>query len=77
VPAPNPDHEELLAVDGVTHVVRVGDTVRRPARPFTATIQGYPEHVHSQGCTEAPKPLGYDEQGREVLSYVPGEVRAP
>lgn len=74
VPARNTDDEEPLAVDGVTHVVRVGDTVRRPARPFTATVQGYLEHLHSRGFTDAPTPLGYDEQGREVLSYVPGEV---
>jgi hypothetical protein len=74
VPAPDTADEELLAVGGVTDVVRVGDTVRRPIRPFTATIHGYLEHLHSRGFTEGPRPLGYDEQNREILSYVPGEV---
>lgn len=66
--------EETLASEGVTHVVRIGQSVRRPARPFTATIQAYLAHVRSQGFTDCPEPLGYDEQGREVLSFVPGEV---
>jgi hypothetical protein len=69
-----PDVEQVLATGGVTDVVRVGNTVRRPARPFTATIQTYLKHLHSKGFHEAPIPLGYDEQGREVLSYVDGDV---
>lgn len=74
VPAPDAGDEELLASDGVTRVVRIGDTVRRPARPFTASVQAYLTHLHSKGFTAAPQPLGYDGQGREVLSFVAGEV---
>ena len=66
--------EVVLADDGVTHVVRVGDTVRRPVRPFTATVQAYLTHLHKRGFHDAPEALGYDEQGREVLSYVTGDV---
>jgi hypothetical protein len=65
---------EVLASEGVTAVVRIGETVRRPVRPFTATIQGYLKHLRSQGFHDAPEPLGYDGEGREVLSYVAGEV---
>jgi hypothetical protein len=68
------DDEQVLASDGVTYVVRVGDTVRRPTRPFTATIQTYLKYLHAGGFHEAPIPLGYDEQGREVLSFVAGDV---
>ncbi len=39
VPAPNTGDEVPLPSNGVTYVVRVGDTVRRPVRPFTATVQ--------------------------------------
>jgi hypothetical protein len=74
VATPDADGGELLAADGVTHVVRIGDTVRRPVRPFTATVQAFLAHLHSRGFTDAPRPLGYDERGREVLSHVPGEV---
>lgn len=66
--------EQVLADGGVTRVVRVDDTVRRPVRPFTATVQAYLRHLWAQGIDFVPEPLGYDEQGREVLSYVPGDV---
>ncbi len=73
-PARNTCDEVPLASDGVTYVVRVGDTVRRPVRPFTATVQAYLKHLHSRGFNEAPEPLGHDDQGREVLSFMAGEV---
>ncbi|WP_433411199.1 phosphotransferase enzyme family protein [Microtetraspora malaysiensis] len=67
--------EEPLIGDGVTQgIVRVGDTVRRPVRPFTLTIQAYLAHLHAAGFSEAPVPLGLDERGREVLSFIPGDV---
>lgn len=67
-------HEQVLAETGVTRVVRVGDTVRRPVRPFTATVHAFLRHLWDQGVDFVPEPLGYDDQGREVLRYVPGDV---
>ena len=57
---------------GENVVVRVGDTVRRPVGPHTAYVHallGYFERVGFEG---APRVLGFDEHGREVLSYVEG-----
>ena len=66
---------ELLTGDGVTAgIVRIGDTVRRPLRPFSLTVQAYLARLRDAGFTGAPLPLGVDEQGREVLSFVPGDV---
>jgi hypothetical protein len=66
---------ESLTGDGVTQgIVRIGDTVRRPLRPFSLTIQAYLAHLRDAGFTGAPLPLGVDDQGREVLSFVPGDV---
>jgi RimJ/RimL family protein N-acetyltransferase len=66
---------EPLTGDGVTPgIVRIGDTVRRPLRPFSLTVQAYLAHLRDAGFAGAPLPLGVDEQGREVLSYVPGDV---
>jgi hypothetical protein len=66
---------ELLAGDGVTPgIVRIGDTLRRPLRPFSLTVQAYLAHLRDAGLTGAPLPFGVDEQGREVLSFVPGDV---
>ena len=66
---------ELLIGDGVTvGIVRIGRTVRRPLRPFSLTIQAYLAHLRDAGFTGAPLPLGVDGRGREVLSFVPGDV---
>ena len=66
---------ELLTGDGVTQgIVRIGDTVRRPLRPFSLTVQAYLAHLRDAGFTGAPLPFGVDERGREILSFVPGDV---
>jgi aminoglycoside phosphotransferase (APT) family kinase protein len=66
---------EPLIGDGVTQgIVRIGDTVRRPLRPFSLTVQAYLAHLRDAGFTGAPLPLGVDEQGREMLSFVAGDV---
>ncbi|MFN2591575.1 MAG: phosphotransferase enzyme family protein, partial [Candidatus Dormibacteria bacterium] len=73
--AEGPRAEVPLVGDGVTRgIVRIGDTVRRPTRPMTATVQAYLRHLHARGFTGAPLPLGTDEHGREMLSFVPGDV---
>ena len=68
------DREPLIGGSGTQGIVRFGDTVRRPLRPFSLTVQAYLAHLREAGFTGAPLPLGVDEQGREVLSFVPGEV---
>jgi hypothetical protein len=52
-------------------VVRVGDTVRRPPEP-EAVIELL-QWFERVGFDGAPRFLGYDEQGREILTYVEGE----
>src|ERR1700728_3071746 len=67
--------DEPLIGDGVTPgIVRIGDTVRRPLRPFSLTVQAYLAHLRDAGFSGAPLPFGVDEQGREMLSFVPGDV---
>ncbi|QTZ93716.1 aminoglycoside phosphotransferase family protein [Streptomyces auratus] len=69
------DEEQPLAGGNVSEgVVRVGDTVRRPVGPWTPAVHALLTHLHEVGFRAAPRPLGIDEQGREVLTYVPGEV---
>ena len=72
-----PDEEPLHGGNTSDGVVRVGDTVRRPAGPQTPAVQAFLAHLHAVGFHQAPRPLGLDEQGREVLSYVPGELVHP
>jgi hypothetical protein len=58
-------------------VVRVGDTVRRPARPTSPATHALLRHLARVGFDGAPRFLGYDNEGREVLSYVPGRAITP
>jgi hypothetical protein len=58
-------------------VVRVGDTVRRPAGPWTPAVHALLTHLHGAGFDGAPRPLGLDDRGREVLTFVPGTVPWP
>ncbi len=58
-------------------VVRVGDTVRRPVRPHTATVAAFLRHLEAVGFDGAPRHLGCDDEGREVLSFIEGEVALP
>ena len=57
-----------------TGVVRIGDTVRRPTGPWTATIHAYLRHLSAAGFAAAPEVLGIDERGREILRYIPGDT---
>jgi aminoglycoside phosphotransferase (APT) family kinase protein len=55
-------------------VVRVGETVRRPVRAQTAAVADFLRHLEAVGFRGAPRHLGYDEGGREVLDFIEGEV---
>jgi hypothetical protein len=66
--------EVRLEGEGWTEVYRIGDSVHRPARAHTGTVHAFLAHLHERGFTGAPIPRGYDWKGREVLSYVEGEV---
>lgn len=57
-------------------VVRRGGAVHRSAGSWTPTVHLLLEHVHARGITWLPRPLGTDEQGREVLTFLPGVVPA-
>jgi Ser/Thr protein kinase RdoA (MazF antagonist) len=55
-------------------VVRVGDTVRRPVKessPFVGRLLG---HLERTDCRWAPRYLGQDEMGRDILSYMAGST---
>lgn len=55
-------------------VVRIGDTVRRPAGPWTDAVDAVLAYLFEVGFTGAPRPLGRDAEGRQVLEYVPGDL---
>lgn len=68
------DVEEVLHGGFSTHVVRRGATVRRTASPWTPTVHALLRHLRDAGVTRVPRPLGIDDQGREVLEFVEGST---
>ncbi|HEV2656738.1 MAG TPA: aminoglycoside phosphotransferase family protein [Ktedonobacteraceae bacterium] len=69
------DEEELqLSGGNVSTVVRVGNTVRRTLGPWSPTVHELLRHLESRGFSEAPRFLGIDERGREVLTFIDGEI---
>lgn len=66
--------EQRLAGGRDHGAVRVGRTVRRTAGEQTPAVQALLRHLEATGFTGAPRALGLDEQGREVLTYVEGET---
>ena len=64
---------EVLLHGGITNaglVSRVGDTVRRPWRPTSPATHALLDHLERVGFDGAPRFLGVDDRGREILSYI-------
>lgn len=57
---------------GVT--VRVGHTVRRQTGPWTPAVHALLRHLESAGLPATPRILGTDQRGREILTFLPGDV---
>jgi Ser/Thr protein kinase RdoA (MazF antagonist) len=57
-------------------VVRVADTVRRPATDSSAFVARLLTHLHRRRFAGAPRYLGRDEADRDIFSYLPGWVPA-
>ena len=57
--------------------VRVGDTVRRTAGSSRAAVRDLLLHLETVGFDGAPRYLGMDDRGREVLTWIDGDVPLP
>ncbi len=70
------DFEEVTLIGGNsgTKVVRVGNTVRRPVTPYSASVDLLLQHLANAGIDGVPTPLGYDDKGRQVLSFEEGHI---
>jgi tRNA A-37 threonylcarbamoyl transferase component Bud32 len=67
--------EEVLTGGNVAGlVVRVGDTVRKPATVATPAVSALLRHLNAVGYVGAPWVLGLDDLGRQVLEFVPGRL---
>jgi hypothetical protein len=73
VTAAGPEPEIRLAGGNVGGAVLAGGTVRRTTGPWTPAVHTLLAYLDGRvPCV--PRVLGTDEQGREVLTYLPGRV---
>jgi hypothetical protein len=66
--------EELLPGGNTDGAVRIGGIVHKRASPWTPTVHALLRYLEHSGVDGVPRALGFDEQGRQMLTYLPGEV---
>jgi hypothetical protein len=71
------DQKEQRIDGGINEVVRIGHTIRRPVRPWSESVHELLRELEARGFTGAPRFLGIDQNGREILSAVPGATPWP
>lgn len=74
-PVANGYEESLTGGNVSTGVVRVGDTVRRPATASTRAVNALLTHLEARGFEHSPRYLGTDARGRQVLSWAAGSTQ--
>ena len=62
VPLPGGNTTGAVLIDGVIH---------KRASPWTPTVHALLRYLEEAGFPGAPRALGFDSSGREVLSYLP------
>ena len=71
----DPWQEHELAGGNVAgRVVRAGATVRKPANRATPAVHALLGHLQASGFEAAPRALGLDDSGRQILEFVPGSI---
>jgi Ser/Thr protein kinase RdoA (MazF antagonist) len=71
--------EVSLTGGGRTPVSRVGPVVHRAGGPWTPAVHALLRHLRSEGFDGAPQVVGsgFDDLGRETLSFIEGEFVHP
>ena len=71
---PEAAEQELSGGAQTAGIVRVGPRVHRPRHARSDYVRQLLQHLERVGFAGAPRYLGVDERGREILSYFEGEV---
>ena len=73
-----PDEEVLQGgVANAGAVVRIGSDVLRPSNEHSASILEFLSELAARGFVGAPLPVRLDDDGRERLRFIPGDVAIP
>ena len=55
-------------------ILRIHDRVHRPVGTWTDQVHKLLHHLRSKRFLAAPEPFGYDSKGREIVSFIKGDV---
>jgi hypothetical protein len=59
---------------GSNSVYRSGNLVRRKSGPWSSRVHEFLSYLKQRGFHSTPEPIGFDEEGNQLLTYIPGEV---
>ena len=65
---------ELSIVTRQDQIINKGEYVYRPSGNWTKDVHKFLAYLHNKGFDATPKPLGFDKTGREIVSFIKGEV---
>lgn len=68
--------ERLPAGRSGIEVWRSDKGVHRTTGPWMTTVHAFLRHLEASGFSSAPRVIGTDDSGREVLTFIEGEVLA-
>ncbi|MEV6495346.1 aminoglycoside phosphotransferase family protein, partial [Actinoplanes sp. NPDC051633] len=66
--------EVPLSGGNTTGAVLIDGVVHKRASPWTATVHAVLRHLQDAGLESAPRALGFDDRGREMLTFLPGDT---
>ena len=66
------DARRVLPGGNTTGAVLIDGVVHKRASPWTPTVHAVLRHLEEAGVDGVPRALGFDDQGREMLTYLPG-----
>ncbi|RYE06094.1 MAG: aminoglycoside phosphotransferase family protein [Rickettsiaceae bacterium] len=55
-------------------IINEGEFVYRPASHWTKDVHKFLGYLDDKNFNAAPKPLGFDKAGREIVSFIKGDV---
>ncbi len=68
------DKNETLSGGSMNQVEKIGNTVHRQVKGGPI-LHSYLQYLEKVGMDGVPRFLGLDEQGREILTYLPGKTQ--
>jgi len=71
---PDSSDEKPLSGGNAGGAVRVGNTIRKPGGPWMPSVHAVLRHLEGHQFPGAPRAIGIDEDGRQILTELAGQT---